>query len=88
VRKPSCVLDSFAVLAYLQAEPAGPKVKDLLIKAREKHALAFLSIINLGEIIYTVGRRLGDEAASGVQNNLVQRSICNGRFGPFQAVGH
>ena len=71
MRKPSYVLDSFAVLAYLQAEPAGPKVKDLLIQAREKHALVFLSIINLGEIIYTVGRWLGDEAASGILHDVL-----------------
>ena len=63
MKKPMYVLDSFALLAYFQAEPGGLKVKDLLKKASVKKAEAFLSILNLGEIIYITERRLGRNTA-------------------------
>ncbi len=53
------VLDSFALLAYLQDEAAGSRIEKLLDNAKKgKHRL-FLSLINLGEILYIVERRGG-----------------------------
>jgi len=75
VKRPSYVLDSFAVLAYFQAEPSGPVVKDLLKRARADNILAFLSWINLGEIVYNVGRKLGDTAAAEILTDLFQLPI-------------
>ncbi len=48
MRKTSYVLDSYAVLAYFQAERAGLKVKDLLKQAKNGDTLTFLSMINMG----------------------------------------
>ena len=59
MKKPVFVLDSFALLAYFQAEPAALEVKEILRQARNEDALVLLSLINLGEIIYTVERKLG-----------------------------
>jgi ribonuclease VapC len=59
VKKPVFVLDSFALLAYFQAEPAALEVKEILRQARNEDAVVLLSLINLGEIIYTVERKLG-----------------------------
>lgn len=75
MRNRSYVLDSFAVLAYFQAEPSGLKVKDLLKQARTGEALAFLSLINLGEIVYNVGRRRGDAAAVEVVQDIARLPI-------------
>jgi len=61
VKKPVFVLDSFALLAYFQAEPAALEVKEILRQARNEDAVVLLSLINLGEIIYTVERKLGQE---------------------------
>jgi predicted nucleic acid-binding protein len=63
VRKPSYVLDSYALLAYLQAEPGGERIRDLLREARTGKSHLFLSLINLGEISYIVARRSGDLVA-------------------------
>ena len=61
MKKPAFVLDSYAVLAYFQAEQGALKVKELLQQAQEGTVAVFLSLINLGEIAYPVERRLGGE---------------------------
>jgi ribonuclease VapC len=63
VKKPVFVLDSFALLAYFQAEPAALKVKEILKQARKEEAVVHLSLINLGEIVYIVERKLGGDTA-------------------------
>lgn len=59
MKKPSFVFDSFALLAFFQGEPAALKVKEILKQAQHNEAVVFLSVINLGEIVYTVERKLG-----------------------------
>jgi predicted nucleic acid-binding protein len=63
VKKPSFVLDSYALLAHFQGEPSALKVKEIIKRAQDKDAVVFLSLINLGETIYTIGRRLGWDSA-------------------------
>ena len=53
------VLDSFALLAYLQDEPAAPRVEKLLDQAGKEKCRLLLCIINLGEILYITERRGG-----------------------------
>lgn len=57
------VLDSFALFAYLGAEPGEPQVKDVLARAKAGHAAAYLSIINYGELVYLTEREQGAFAA-------------------------
>jgi predicted nucleic acid-binding protein len=71
VKKPVFVMDSYALLAYFQAEPAGLKVKEILERARDNDAAVFLSLINLGETIYTVGRKLGWDTARETLGDLL-----------------
>jgi uncharacterized protein len=52
-------LDSWAILAFLRQEnPAGQRVRELLqtAAAEQTDDALFLSIINLGEVYYIVGR--------------------------------
>jgi ribonuclease VapC len=63
VKKPAFVLDSYALLAHFQGEPSALKVKEIIKRAQDSDAVVFLSLINLGEIIYTIGRRLGWDSA-------------------------
>ena len=55
----SFILDSYALLAYLQDEPVGSRIEKLLENARKEKCRLFLSLINLGEILYIVERRGG-----------------------------
>jgi len=58
------LLDSWAVLAYLKQEsPADKRVINLLEGARKGTAKVFISIINLGEVYYIVGRIRGEDFA-------------------------
>jgi ribonuclease VapC len=53
------VLDSFALLAYLQDEPVAARIQKFLEKAGKEKCRLFLSMINLGEILYITERRGG-----------------------------
>jgi ribonuclease VapC len=56
---PAYVLDSFAFIAYLEDEPAAQRVQKLLKDAEENKCKVYISIINLGEILYSVERNNG-----------------------------
>ena len=75
MKKPNFVLDSFALLAYLQAEPASLKVKEVLKQVRDGDAEVFLSLINLGEIVYTVERKLGEDTSREVLQDVLTLPI-------------
>ena len=75
MKKPGYVLDSFALLAYFQAESGGAKVRDLLKKASAKKAAAFLSVINLGEIIYITERKLGPKTSKNTLEDIFRLPI-------------
>ena len=60
------VLDSFAVLAYLRAEPSGPRVQELLSECDQGRAKASMTVVNLGEVLYRTIRDRGDEAVPDV----------------------
>jgi predicted nucleic acid-binding protein len=52
-------LDSFALLAYLEGEVGRPRVKEVLRGAQSgKHSL-YLSLVNLGEVMYIIEREKG-----------------------------
>jgi len=55
----SYVMDSFALLAYLQDEPVASRIERLLGAAANGKCYLFLSMINLGEILYITERRGG-----------------------------
>jgi predicted nucleic acid-binding protein len=62
--KPRFVLDAWAILAFLQKEePAASRVQRLLKDAENGQAELFISIINLGEIAYRIGRLRGEDEA-------------------------
>jgi predicted nucleic acid-binding protein len=50
------VLDSFALLAYLQGEAGMERVKAVLLAAEKGHAQVYVSWINLGEVLYIIER--------------------------------
>ena len=49
-------LDSFALLAYLEGETGRPRVKELLRRAESGKCSLYLSLINLGEVLYITER--------------------------------
>jgi predicted nucleic acid-binding protein len=62
--KPRFVLDAWAILALLQKEePAASHVKQLLEETGRGSVELFVSIINLGEVYYSVGKVKGESEA-------------------------
>ena len=57
------VLDSFALLAYLDDEPGAARVGDLLARAQKGRVEIWISIINFGEVVYLVERERGRDSA-------------------------
>lgn len=58
------VLDAWAILALLQKEePAASRVKQLLEEAEQGNVELFISIINLGEVVYRIGKVKGENEA-------------------------
>ena len=53
------VLDSWAVLAFLDGEPGGERVRQLFLSAQAGQCSLGLSLINLGEVAYVVERERG-----------------------------
>lgn len=64
------LLDSFALLRFIQKEPGNEAVKAILDDARIGKACAMLNVVNMGEIIYTVQRRFGRQAKLDVVKNI------------------
>lgn len=51
------VLDAYALIAFLEGEPGADKVRELLVKAEEQKGTKLLmSVVNLGEIWYSIAR--------------------------------
>jgi predicted nucleic acid-binding protein len=64
VKKPSYVFDAWALVAYLKNEgPAAERVEEVLHQAGNEEAEIFLSLINLGEVYYAIGRSKGKTLA-------------------------
>ena len=57
------VLDSWAMLAYLQGEPSAGKVRDLLADANAGKTELLMCMLNLGEVYYVLVRELGEAVA-------------------------
>ena len=57
MKKPrAIVLDSWAVMAFLQGEPSAEKVADTLADAQESGIPVSMTVVNAGEVWYIVAR--------------------------------
>ena len=57
------VLDSWALIAFFEDEPAAEEVEKLLVKAEAGTHKLLLSVVNWGEIYYNTMRKVSQEAA-------------------------
>ena len=53
------VLDSYAILAYLESEPGSDRIQELFEEAAESGCKLSMCSVNLGEVIYIVERERG-----------------------------
>ena len=64
--KPVYLLDSFALLAYLNDEPGKTRVQELLSLAEERKCHILMCLVNLGEVLYIADRERGLPQAQSV----------------------
>jgi predicted nucleic acid-binding protein len=57
------VLDSWALLAFFEDEPAAEEVEKLLVKAGQGTHKLLLSVVNWGEVYYNTMRKVSQAAA-------------------------
>lgn len=69
------LLDSFALLRFFQKEAGGDRVRAILEEVRDGTARALLNVINMGEVIYTVQRRFGQQSKLEVVMNIDRLGI-------------
>ncbi|HMS01189.1 MAG TPA: type II toxin-antitoxin system VapC family toxin [Anaerolineales bacterium] len=64
------VLDTWAVIAYLEDEPSGEQVEDLIASAHEEQIPIYMSVVNVGEVWYTMAREISEEEANASVKSL------------------
>jgi len=75
MKKLTYIFDSFALIAYLQAESGGQKVKELVKKAEAGRISVLMSAINFGEIIYIIERKLGRNTADTILRDISRLAV-------------
>lgn len=75
-RKPrALVFDSWAVMAYLEDEPAAERVADMIADAHEDDTPLLMPVVNLGEVWYIIAREASEAEAERGVAELLQLGI-------------
>ncbi len=56
-------LDSWSLVSFFRHEPAAPRVREFLEAARRGEHELYITVVNLGEVSYTIESRQGLEVA-------------------------
>ena len=59
----SKVLDSYALMAFFEDESGADLVRELILKAEENKISLLMSVVNLGEVWYSIARTNSPEVA-------------------------
>ena len=71
----SLVLDSWALLAFFEDEPAAVEVETILIQSIEGRVGLFMSVINWTEVYYATMRRISQSAAEQKAREIMELNI-------------
>ena len=69
------VLDASALVTFFEDRPGAEKVEDLLTKAAEVKRPLLMSVVNWGEVYYSVCRARGEKAAKDKLKEIAQLPI-------------
>lgn len=64
------VLDSYALMAFFEDEPGADFVRGLIHKAVESGTNLLMSVVNLGEVWYSIARNTSPELADQYINEI------------------
>lgn len=69
------VLDAWSVIAYLEGEPAGERVAEMIADAHENGRPLLMTVVNAGEVWYLIARATSEGEADGAVNDLRQLGL-------------
>jgi len=69
------ILDSFALIAFFEDEPGADFVRELLLEAESKNIKLAVTVVNLGEIWYSIARTVSPEQADATVQEIRGMSI-------------
>jgi ribonuclease VapC len=69
------VLDSWSVIAYLEDEPSGQQVADLIAGAHEEGIPIYMTVVNAGEVWYIIAREISEKEANSSIKELRELRI-------------
>lgn len=72
----SKVLDSYALMAFFEDEPGADFVREVLLKAEEGGVKLLMSVVNLGEVWYSIARtnstKIADQYAQEIMGMAIE----------------
>jgi predicted nucleic acid-binding protein len=69
------VLDSYALMAFFEDEPGADTVRSLILKGEEGSLNLVMSVVNLGEVWYSIARTNSPETADQYIGEIKGMSI-------------
>jgi predicted nucleic acid-binding protein len=70
------VLDSYALMAFFEDEPGADLVRGLILKAEESGVKLLMSVVNLGEVWYSIARtaspKIADQYILEIQSMAIE----------------
>ena len=69
------ILDAYALIAFFENEPGADYVRGLLLEAESGITQLLMSVVNLGEIWYSVAREISTEEADAIVREIFNMSI-------------
>jgi predicted nucleic acid-binding protein len=69
------VLDAYALMAFFEDEPGADFVRGLILKAEEDGTNLLMSVVNLGEVWYSIARTNTPEIADQYINDIQGMAI-------------
>ncbi|HMR99207.1 MAG TPA: type II toxin-antitoxin system VapC family toxin [Anaerolineales bacterium] len=71
----SVVLDAYAILAFFQNEPGADSVRKLILEAVDDRLHLAMSVVNAGEVWYSLARRHSTETADAYMREIQSMPI-------------
>ena len=72
---PTQVLDSYALMAFFEDEPGADFVREVLLKAEQSGTKLLMSVVNLGEVWYSIARTNSAEIADQYTQEIMGMAI-------------
>ncbi len=69
------LLDTYAILAWLQGEPGAGEVESILEEGRSGQSELLVTLVNLGELYYTLRRKLSSIETRNLLDQIIEMPI-------------